>query len=130
MDHKLAQQSILYSQPKRASFPQSKSMMNFSKSYHDLRNEQQMILTEDKPITTKKKIKNLILNDNHHSKISSLTPDHAPRKSSCGLVSHLAPKPIAISLLDFVASQLRSERIDLTDEPYTDQVCDWIIIVD
>lgn len=122
--HQQSQQHILYSQPKRASFPQSKSMMNFSKSYHDLRNEQ----IQDncsKPITTKKRIKNLIMNHENPCKSSSSTPSIVPgnNRSNSGSVSHLAPKPIAMSLLDFVASQLRSERIDLTVEPYTDQVC-------
>lgn len=122
--HQQSHQQMLNSQPKRASFPQSKSMMNFSKSYHDLRNEQ----IQDncsKPITTKKRIKNLILNHENPCKSSSLTPSIVPgnNRSNSGSVSHLAPKPIAMSLLDFVSSQLRSEQIDLTDEPYTDQVC-------
>lgn len=143
-NYSIAQQSRLYcnhQEPKRASFPQSKSMMNFSKSYHDLRNEQILNQTDSnqqqQSLTTKKKIKNFLTSNNYHNndhKISSLTPNHVPtssssyasgRKSSCGgSVSHLAPKLIPMSLLDFVANQLQCERIDLTQEPYTDQVCE------
>ena len=102
--------------------------------------------SQDNGISTKNRIKKFILQTTGQTSKSSFGSSKKPsmlvnnnngRNSALGRMTntnsavsnsssfwHLtSSKPISLSLLDYVSSQIKTEGIDLTEQPYSDAVC-------
>lgn len=111
----------------------SKSMMSFSKSTYDLRNDISSPCRDsgsDKKVQLRAKNRHFAQNVQKSGLTATMSSSKTVHdlkqsldKKASGSLVQLCAKPIPVTLLDAVSNQLKRECIDLTKEPYTDPVC-------